>query len=67
MNSCFVVSDISGVMVGDFPIDPGTLLPIPVADYVDPFDAADVRNVEVLVRDNDTPGVFFQTHLTAWI
>jgi hypothetical protein len=38
-----VISDIIGVA--------------PV-DYVDPFDAADVRNVEVMVRDNDTPGVY---------
>ncbi|HEX4998781.1 MAG TPA: Calx-beta domain-containing protein [Terriglobia bacterium] len=42
-----VISDISAVLPGDFP-----------ADYVDPFDAADVRNVEVQVRDNDTPGVY---------
>ncbi|MBI3917574.1 MAG: hypothetical protein HY322_11275 [Betaproteobacteria bacterium] len=42
-----VISDTSGVAPADFPVD-----------YVDLFDAADVRNVEVLVRDNDTPGVY---------
>jgi len=53
-----VISDISGVALGDFPIDPDSGLPIAPEDYVDPFDAADVRNVEVMVRDNDTPGVY---------
>jgi hypothetical protein len=52
-----VISDISGVASGTF-IDHETGLPVDDEDYVDPFDAADVRNVEVQVRDNDTPGVY---------
>ncbi|MBK5565794.1 hypothetical protein [Ensifer sp. SSB1] len=46
-----VISDLSGVDTNAIDID---------AEYPDgdPFDAADVRNVEVLVRDNDTPGIY---------
>ena len=52
-----MISDISAVKAGDFK-DHETGKVVTKDKYVDPFDAADVRNVEVTVRDNDTPGVY---------